>query len=389
MKPTQKRLPFLRTAAAITFAVVSAWSNAATTTTVATGLLAPTKLIPAKNGGLLVTEAGIGPNSGRISLVDVTTGTRRTLLQGLPSGLAAPNNDPSGPSALLLRGRTLFVTLSTGDAVINGPIPATTVPNPNPSSPLFSSVLAIHFSAHVEMTTTGFTLSLADQATLKSGATVVLDNGAGDRLMIELVADFADYLPDPRPTLPGNVRASNPFDLALIEDRMFVVDASMNNIRTVDLTTGAVGTLTSFAPLPNTRGFGPPFVEAVPDSIRVTGDQLLVTLLTGFPFPVGAAQVRTVNPTTGAQATLITGLTSAIDVLPLNDGSFLTLEFSADMFAGTPPPPGRLKWFQTPSSTPVVINGNLITPTNMEMDKKTGDLFITEIFAGRILKISL
>ena len=162
----------------------------------------------------------------------------------------------------------------------------------------------------------------------------------------------------------------------------------MNNIRTVDLASGDVGTLTTFAPLLNTRGFGPPVVEAVPDSLRVFGDQLLVTLLSGFPFPIGAAQVRMVDPDTGTNGPLITGLTSAIDVLPLDDGSFLTLEFTADMFA-SPPPPGRLKWFATPSSSPVVIPATLITPTNLELDEKTGAIYITEIFTGRILKLSM
>lgn len=389
MKIVPTRLSFVLSAVMITFAPLCVTSNAATITTVASGLLAPTKVVLSTQGNLLVAEAGIGPNTGRISLVDPTTGARRTLLNGLPSAFAAPNHDPSGPSALLRRGRTLFVAIGTGDAVVNGAAPTTTVPNPYPASPLFSSVLAIHFSANVEKSTGGFTLSLADQAALKAGSLVVLDNGSGDKLTVDLVADFDNYISEPRPTEPNNVRASNPFDLAVIDERLFVVDASMNSVRTVDLVTGAVGTLTTFAPLPNTRGFGPPVVEAVPDSICVYGDQLLVTVLTGFPFPLGGAQVRMVDPVTGANGPLITGLTSAIDVRPLNDGGFLTLEYTTNMLAGVPPPPGRLQWFATPSSTPVVISNTLSTPTNMELDEKTGSIFITEIFSGKILKVSL
>ena len=389
MKTVPNLLSFLLTAVAITFAPVCVSLSAATTTTVASGLLAPTKVILSKQGNLLVAEAGIGPNTGRISLVDPTTGSRRSLLAGLPSGFAAPNNDPSGPSALLMRGRTLFVTIGTGDAVVNGAAPTTTVANPHPSSPVYSSVLAVHFSANVEKSTAGFTLSFADQVALKAGSLVVLDNGSGDKLTVELVADFDNYLPEPRPGEPNNVRASNPFDLAVIGERMFVVDASMNNVRTVDLASGAIGTLTTFAPLPNIRGFGPPVVEAVPNSLRVFGDQLLVTLLTGFPFPLGGAQVQIVDPDTGAHGPLITGLTSAIDVLPLDDGGFFALEFTSDMLAGVPPLPGKLKWFATPSSSPVVITGSLISPTNLERNEQTGALFVTEIFTGRILKITL
>jgi hypothetical protein len=129
-------------------------------------------------------------------------------------------------------------------------------------------------------------------------------------------------------------------------------------------------------------------VEAVPDSICVFGDQLLVTFLSGFPFPLGAAQVQAVDPDTGAHGPLITGLTSAIDVLPLDDGSFLTLEFTADMFQN-PAPPGRVQWFATPSSVPVIVTSSLITPTNLARDEKADAIYITEIFTGRILKLSL
>ncbi len=45
-----------------------------------------------------------------------------------------------------------------------GPSQGTTLPNPHPSSPLFSSVLALHFSAGVEKATAGVTLTAADPA---------------------------------------------------------------------------------------------------------------------------------------------------------------------------------------------------------------------------------
>jgi hypothetical protein len=387
---SNRLLPFF--AAVVTFVAPvfpSLHAAAPASTVVASNLRAPSKLLLTKQGNLLVAEAGAGPNTGRISMVDPRTGARRTLLDGLPSALAAPNNQPSGPSSLLMRGRTLFITISTGDAVVNGAAAATTVPNANPASPLFSSVLAIHVSAQVERSTGGFTLSPTDHAMLKAGSLVVLNNGRGDRLVVDRVADFVDYVPDPRPNEPNNVRASNPFGLALLDERLFVVDASMNRIWTVDLESGAVGTLTTFAPVPNTRGFGPPVVEAVPDSICVYGGQLLVTYLTGFPFPSGGAQVRLVDPDTGEQAVLITGLTSAIDVLPLDSGGLLTLEFSLDMAAPAPQPPGRLQWFEDPDAAPVVLSNTLITPTSVEYDEKSRAIYITEIFTGRILKISL
>lgn len=353
------------------------------------GLSAPTKTTFTERGNLLVAEAGSGPNTGRVSFVDLVTGERRTVIGGLPSGLAAPNNEPSGPSALLRSNRTVYVSISTGDAVVNGTVQGTTLANARPASPLLASVLAITFSMPPESMTMEVTLTSADHAALKSGAQLVRNIGGGATLTIELLVDFDDYAAEPRPNEANNVRAANPFGLALLNGRLFVVDASMNTLRVVDLATRTAGTLTTFAPLPNPRGLGPPVVEAVPDSVRVFGDQLLVTLLTGFPFPPGGAQVLSVDPSTGAHAPLLTGLTSAIDVVPLPGGGFLTLEYTADMLAGpAAPPSGRLQWFASADATPVVLTSTLDRSTRLEFDERTGTIFVTEIFAGRIVKLS-
>ena len=355
------------------------------TSVVTGGLKAPTKIIFSTKGNLVVAEQGEGPNTGRISLIAPESGVRRTLIDGLPSGLSAPNNDPAGPSGLAMRGRTLYVTIGVGDAVLSGPLPNSFVANPNPSSQLFSSVLAIHFSAAAEQNTTGFALSQADQSSLKSGATVDLSNGNGDKLSVELIADFPDYVPEPRPGLPNGVRQSNPFGLALSGNHLFVADASANIVRDVNLETRTSGTLSAFGPIPNNRGFGPPVVEPVPDSVRLFGDQLLVTLLTGFPFPIGNSQVRAVDIAAGTNAPFITNLTSAIDVLPAGDGGFLTLEFSTDML--NPLALGRLRYYATPSGSPTVLANCLITPTSMVQGEEN-EIYVTEIFTGRLMKVT-
>ena len=97
---------------------------------------------------LLVSETGTTGvvHSGRISIVD-NDGIRRTLLDGLPS---ATNdvNEPSGPAGLVMRGRTLYLAIGIGDTIqVVAPGSPVTVANPNPASPIFSSVLAVHFSA--------------------------------------------------------------------------------------------------------------------------------------------------------------------------------------------------------------------------------------------------
>lgn len=134
---------------------------------------------------------------------------------------------------------------------------------------------------------------------------------------------------------------------------------------------------------------GPPFIDAVPDSLRLFNNKLLVTFLTGFPFPAGVADVRQYDLESGTDSQLIGGLTSAIDVLPADEGGFCvslyTLEFSTSMLTGAP---GRIQRFTSPGGPGTVVVNNLAAPTSMARHPQTGDLFVTEIFQGRITRIS-
>ena len=128
----------------------------------------------------------------------------------------------------------------------------------------------------------------------------------------------------------------------------------------------------------------------MPDSVRLFGEQLLVTFLTGFPFQQGLAEVRTVDIVSGKHESLITGLTSAIDVQPvkvLNGNEFFTLEFSTNMLAQPSAAPGRLSLYETPTAAPVIIAAPLISPTCIAVDRSTGDIFISSIFTGQILRV--
>jgi hypothetical protein len=280
---------------------------------VASGLRAPVKLIFTQHGNVLVAEAGSGPNTGRLSIVDSATSQRRTLLDGLPSGFMQAGSNPSGPSGLAMRGRTLYVTIGGGDSTLPGAALNTRVPNPNPSSPIFSSVLAVDLTQHVERDTAGFTLTYAHHLALQSGSELSLDHGGGDKIKLGLVADFPDYALEPRPDEPNNVRPSDPFGLVIAANQLYIVDSDSNAVRIVEMQTGETTTLTNFAPVSSGRSEA----EAIPASIRFFGDQLLVTFLTGYPFPTGAAQVRIVDPATGSDSPFITSLTTAMDVLPI------------------------------------------------------------------------
>ena len=300
--------------------------------------------------------------------------------------------DPSGPSGLALRGRTLFIVIGAGDGTLPGPVPATEMINPNPSSPFLSSVLKFRLSPQVEDSTQGFTLTLANQNALLTNGFSRIADAAGNELTLEAVTNFRNYTYDPRPNFAGNVRASNPFGIAVNGKTLYIVDASQNEVWAVDSDTGEKRSIIAFGPKANPLfpTLGPPFIDVVPDSVRLIGKSLLVPFLTGFPFVPATAEIRRIRLVNNANEPFIVGLSSAIDVLPVTDQSgqnrFFVLEFSTNMLANAP---GRLSRYDLPDAAPVVLVSNLLSPTSLSQDPTTGDLFVTEIFPGRITRVHI
>lgn len=352
----------------------------------ASGLHNPSKIITGAHGTLLVTETGETPNSGAVSLID-SGGARHAVLDGLPSGLAAPNMEADGPNGLALSNRTLYIANGEGDSFRNGPTQGTAIPNPEgPSSPLFASVLKVTFTTDIDQLTAGFKLTLADHFTLLDGNTVTLDNGSGAQATVELLTAFRVGVPDPH----SIYRNSHPYGLAMLAsqpDTLYVADAGMNTVRQITLSTGRSKVLVRFPNTPNTAP-GPPTSEAVPNSIRAYGDQLLVSLLSGAPFVPGASRIMDVDPATGKSSLFIALLSSAIDVLYRTkaDGSpqFFVLEYSRNLVGGAP---GRVLVYNSPIGQELV--GGLDGPTNMALDNSTGTLYITSRTDGTVLQVDV
>lgn len=366
--------------------------HAQTSAVFAAGLKRPVKIIYWQNAGyFLVSENGDAqtPNSGRISIV-TDSGQRFTLLDGLPSGITPPNLDNSGPSAMVIQGDKLYIAIGNGNATLNGPAQGSEIPNPNPNSPIFSSVLEFRFPAlGLRLGRNEYPLAPGDHTRLANGETILLGSPGAPKAQMRLVADFPNFTPAPRPDVPNNVRPSNPFGIAMHANTLYVADAAQNNIRTIDLTAGTVGNLITYPFRPNPTPVGAPFVEPVPDSLRLFGNKLLVTFLVGFPFPAGMANVRQYDLDSGVDSQVIGGLSSAIDALPFEASgfcsSFYMLEHSTNMLMGAP---GRLQRFDTPNGPPSLISSSLVTPTSMARHPATGDLIVTEIVPGRLTRIS-
>ncbi|HEX8678541.1 MAG TPA: ScyD/ScyE family protein [Chthoniobacterales bacterium] len=384
-------------AAAIAVSLAFAAETHAQCTEVTSGLLRPQSIVQTQKDNLIASEAGASSaNTGRLSIVS-PGGVRRTLIDGMPSALSYETNAASGIAGLFLRGRTLYVAIGVGDAVLAGPIMGTTRLNPNPSSPLFSSVLAVHFSAAVEQTTMGFTLAPADHQTLANGQPVTLTNGAGQTIRVEMVANFPNFTPEPRPDFAEHVRHSNPFGIVGVGNALYLTDGAQNSVVRIDISARTFSTLTAFErianpqfnPNPPPPSVGGPFLDAVPTAITYSDGQLLVTVFRGFPFPNGSSAVVRVDPLTGSQSAFITGLKTAIGILPIRaDDDPSTTKHLVLQHASGPmlAPPGLLLRFDTPAGPPTTLASCMATPTAMTLDAKSGTLYVTEL-AGRIVAI--
>lgn len=368
----------------ILLALTPAWSQ---TEVVATGLQAPNKIILTARGNVLVSETSTTPNSGRVSMVP-RGGARRSLLENLPSGTEVTLAGGSGPSAMALRERTLYLAIGTGDAERSGAVPGTTMHNPlGATSPLFSSILAIRFSADVDAIGGTFRMTADHQRTLADGWDVELEDGAGATAQVSVLIRFRSSEPDAN----SIYRFSNPWGMALTEDgkTLYVTDASQNVLARVDTATGRSQRLLRFAPVPNPTPVGPPVLDAVPTSVRFYRDQLIVSFLSGFPFVPGGTKVLAINPEKRTSELFIQGLTSATDILwrAKADGveQFYVLEFSRDQSA-TPPGQGSLLMYDSPQKQ--VILDNLIAPVSMAYEAATRDLYIVEL-TGRLLRLRL
>lgn len=367
-------------------ALVAAPAAVAQTSIFTSGLYAPVQLIATPDGNLLVAEGGDGTNSGRVSLID-SAGVRRSLIEGLPGALAS-EGIVLGPSGLALDGRTLRITISAGDITVAGEDPGTEVPNPDgPSSPIMSSMIEVRFSTAVDQLASGFTLDLDGHFDLANGFQVVGVNDQDDEAVFELLADFRDLVRDP---VKGPLRA-NSFDVAVDRSRQaaFLVDATRNAVERVSLPSGRAQRVIELPPIANPLPFGPPLIDAVPTSVDLFGRKLLVGGQTGFPFPAGTATIYLVDPDLGTASPFITGLTTAVDALsvriPGEGRRFYVVELSADLLGGAP---GRLLRFDAPDAAPVVLADTLSSPTAVARDALSGDLFVTEVFAGNVVRVS-
>jgi hypothetical protein len=323
-------------------------------TVVASGLINPRGFTFAPDGALVVTEPGFMPpgfvphmgqptplfkpgtsTSARISRIDMATGQRTSLAEGLPSSAFGPVGDTLGPQNVAYLDSDLYVAIAAG---------------PVHGWPFFPSGI----------------YKVNQDGSLAMVANLDVFNS---RNPVEFIA------PDDE--------ISNPYDMIAADGALWVTDGNRQQVyrvmpdgtitRLVDLSTGH----------PVTTG-----ITLAPDG------NLVVVELTPVPFPQAGGRIMRVSMD-GAAETIATNTTVATGIAAAPDGTLYVVEHSASL--GQPPflAPftGRVARL-TEDGELETVAGNLMFPTIARFGPD-GALYVANFSVGgdsgqgQILRIDL
>jgi len=337
------------------------------TAVVASGLNNPRGLTFSPNGGLYVAEAGTGGSgpcfagpegqacfghSGSVTRID-GAGQRR-VLTGLPSyGEQGTGNSAIGPSDVAFQGQgSMYVTEGLG--------------------------LDLDFSKTIPA--------------LDGMGKLLKKQGASGRLKV--VADLARFEDADNPT--GDEENVNPNSVLSTGSARVVADSGANDL----LRVAADGTISVLATFPNRLVDAPPFLglppgtqipmDAVPTSVaRGPDGAFYVGHLTGFPFPVGGANVYRIVPGQAPQV-FASGFTNIIDIAFDERGTLYVLEiFQHGLLSGDPT--GALIRVDRGGGQHVVMSTGLITPGGLAL--RSGAAYVSNCGTcagtGEVLRIPL
>jgi hypothetical protein len=353
-------------AAALTMAGMAPASAQTGPQVVASGLNNPRGLTFSPNGGLYVAEAGkggsgpcfAGPegpacfgNSGSVTRIDRKV--QKRVLTGLPSyGDEGTGTFAIGPSDVAFQGQGgMYVTEGLG--------------------------LDLDFSKTIpELDAMGKLLKAT----------------ASGR--VRVVADLAAFEDANNPT--GDEENVNPNSVISSGSSRIVADAGANDL----LRVAANGRISVLATFPNRLVDAPPFLglppgtqipmDAVPTSVaRGPDGALYVGQLTGFPFPVGGANVYRIVPGKAPQV-FASGFTNIIDIAFDKRGTLYVLEiFQNGLLSGDPT--GALIRVDRSGGQHVVMSTGLFTPGGLAL--RDGAAYVSNCGTcagtGEVLRIPL
>jgi hypothetical protein len=348
----------------------------------------PRHVAVSRDGDVYVAEAGRGGDpktatscftsaegasctgaTGAVTRVD-RRGQKR-IVTGLASFALANGNAAIGPHGVFADGDDVYVTNGGPTGPTRGTSPDVVLRDP--------------------------TLVSEDPVSALYGTLLKIKRHGGVRQIADLWRFENEHNPDAQDGNP--LVDSNPVDVYADDGRFYVADAGGNSI----LRVGRFGGIRPVRIFPNItmpHPFLPPPatvpMQAVPTGVVKGPDgALYVSQLTGFPFPVGGAQVFRLDPRTGVpEAYTKPGFTNAMDLAFGKDGTLYVLEIDHDSLLGDSHE-GALYAVPRRSRTPRQIElpeGTLIEPGGLAVGRN-GDLFVsnhaTEAGAGEVLRIDL
>jgi hypothetical protein len=309
-------------------------------TVVASGLINPRGFTFAPDGALVVAEAGPaapgfqpagGPpkpefrpptsTTGRVSRVDLATGERTTLAEGLPSSVV-PTGETLGPANVAYVGSDPYVLIVAG---------------PVHGWPFFAS-----------------------------GVYKLNPDGT-----VRLVADIDAFnLRNPVALIPPDEEISNPYDMVAADGALWVTDGNRNQVLKVT----PEGQISRVADLSQ----GHPVATGL---ARAPNGRLIAVELTAVPFPQGAGRVLSIG-TDGSVETIAQGTTAATGVAVAPDGTIFVVEYSISL--GRPPflqpGTGRVARLSGDGTLTTVV-GDLTFPTVARFGPD-GALYVANVSVG-------
>jgi hypothetical protein len=374
----------LAAAASIAFAA-PAGAHGVDVDVIAEGLDNPRHVAVSKDGAVYVAESGRGGNHATArSCFDSAEGfacTGRTgavtrigrwgqfrVVRGLASFAPADGSNAIGPHGVFVDGHDLFVTNGGPTAPTRGDPPQVVLRDPtlvaeDPISRLYGTLLEVKWFGRVRI--------VADAWEFEN--------------RVNPDAQVANPLVD-----------SNPVDVLVDRGRFVMADAGGNSVIRTDKRR-RLEALTIFPNVANPLPFGPPAYQAVPTGVVKGPDGFYyVSQLTGFPFPVGGANVFRVDPRTGAYTVYASGFTNIMDLDFGDDGTLYVLEIDHDsLFPPVGPSNegglwtvsrrGEMRQVELPA-------GTLTEPGGIAVGRH-GELYVTnharEAGVGEVLRIDL
>lgn len=209
---------------------------------------------------------------------------------------------------------------------------------------------------------------------------------------IRFEQDLAGYEASANPD--GGLPDSNPFGVVSLGGKVVYADAGANALNEVE----ANGTIKTLAVFP-TRLVQNPFapegvlmpMQAVPTSVvRGPDGAYYVGQLTGFPFPVGGANVYRVPANGGAPQVFASGFTNIIGLAFGPDGSLYVLEITENGLLSGDPAGAVIR--VTPNGTRTTIaSTGLVTPGGIEVGRD-GSVYVTNFSTqpgiGQVVRIT-